>query len=84
MLLSTCTVGPDYVPPVVETPAQSKVSLKEAGTYASLEWWKSLEDPQLNKVIETVLRENQDLKMAVARIEEHRAVASRKVPFYPP
>jgi hypothetical protein len=39
------------------------VSLKEAGTYASLEWWKSLEDPQLNKVIETVLRENQDLKM---------------------
>jgi outer membrane protein TolC len=62
----------------VETPAQWRVSLKEAGAYASLEWWKFLQDPQLNKLIETALRENQDLKMAVARIEEHRAILGVK------
>ena len=46
-----------------------------AKSYESLEWWKTYNDPALDRVIETVLASNFDLAEAVARVEQARARA---------
>ncbi len=46
-----------------------------AGDYQSLEWWKSFDDPVLDRVVEAVLDSNFDLAEAVARVEQARARA---------
>ena len=33
-------------------------------------WWEQFDDPVLNELIQTALRENKDLKIAAARVEE--------------
>lgn len=40
------------------------------GEYLSLEWWKSFDDPVLDRIVETVLVANFDLAEAVARVEQ--------------
>ena len=46
----------------------------EGESFANTPWWELFEDPQLQNLIETALQENQDLGIAIARIEEFRAV----------
>jgi len=78
--LSACTVGPDYAgaPQVapdaahasnfVRTPAVGIVS-----TRAPSQWWLSLNDPQLNVLIDAALAHNPDVHAAQARLREARA-----------
>ena len=78
--LSACTVGPDYAgaPQVapdaahaanfVRTPAAGIVS-----TRAPSQWWLSLNDPQLNTLIDAALAHNPDVHAAQARLREARA-----------
>ena len=46
-----------------------------AGEYQPLEWWKSFDDPVLDRVVQAVLDSNFDLAEAVARVEQARARA---------
>lgn len=74
-LLSSCTVGPDYQRPAVETPGSwrySGVKLSE-DTIANKNWWTLFNDPELNTLIDTGLKQNKDLKIAAAKVEEFRA-----------
>ncbi|MGX6999382.1 efflux transporter outer membrane subunit [Caballeronia sp. KNU42] len=78
--ISACTVGPDYAgaPQVapdaahasnfVRTPAAGMVS-----TRAPSQWWLSLNDPQLNALIDAALAHNPDVHAAQARLREARA-----------
>jgi NodT family efflux transporter outer membrane factor (OMF) lipoprotein len=78
--LSACTVGPDYAgapqvapasahaPNFVRTPAVGMVS-----TRAPSQWWLSLNDPQLNALIDAALVHNPDVHAAQARLREARA-----------
>ena len=43
--------------------------------YDSLEWWKSFDDPVLDRIVEAVLDSNFDLAAAVARVDQARARA---------
>ena len=45
------------------------------GRYEPLEWWKSFDDPVLDRVVEAVLDSNYDLAVAVARVNQARARA---------
>ncbi len=47
-------------------------SSEDSGRYQPLEWWKSYEDPVLDRVIEEVLSSNFDLAGAVARVQQAR------------
>ena len=46
-----------------------------AESYEPLEWWKSFNDPLLDRVVEVALASNHDLEGAVARVEQARARA---------
>src|SRR4029453_18988622 len=41
---------------------------------ANTPWWELFDDPQLQELIRIALQENKDLKIAVERIEEARAL----------
>jgi len=45
----------------------------EAESFANLPWWELLQDPALHTLIQTALKENKDLKRAVASVEEFQA-----------
>ncbi len=71
LLAASCTVGPDYKRPAVDVPAGWRLTEKEAKDLAQTAWWAQFNDPILNNLITTTLRENKDLMIAAARIEEY-------------
>jgi multidrug efflux system outer membrane protein len=73
LVLSGCMVGPDYQRPEVESPDAFEQRTKEGASIANMRWWELYGDPQLQKLIETALSENNNLAIAIARIEEARA-----------
>jgi NodT family efflux transporter outer membrane factor (OMF) lipoprotein len=89
-LLAGCSVGPDYVAPAVpETPAYkgSMGNWKKAeprDTVARGNWYSVFHDPQLNRLEAQAQVNNQNLRAAVARVSEARAVAREaEANFYP-
>ena len=60
---------PEAVP--VDTSARSGVFLTD--TTANLVWFDLLRDPQLRQLVEIALRENRDVRVAIATINEFRA-----------
>ena len=70
LLLNACMVGPDYVRPPVDTPAAWRLSETEVKDLANTAWWEQFGDPVLNDLVATALRENKDLMIATARIDE--------------
>lgn len=84
--LAGCTVGPDYHTPPTPVPAAfaavaaasapAPAPAKEAGT-VSVEpstWWRSLNDPVLNSLIEQAVAANPDVEIAVTRLQEAQTV----------
>ena len=74
LLMSACTVGPDYKPPVMPVPQQ----WSEAGTnpHAAArpeQWWQSFNDPILNRLIIDAIAANLDVKQALLRVKDARA-----------
>ena len=71
--LTGCTVGRDYARPETSSPTIWRAPTEGAGSLADLEWWRLFEDPVLQSLIRTAIDENNDLRLAVARVEEARA-----------
>ena len=69
-LLTGCMVGPDYTRPTVDVPNAWRFQEKEAGDLANTAWWEQFRDPVLNGLIQVALKENKDLRIATARVEE--------------
>jgi multidrug efflux system outer membrane protein len=74
-----CAVGPNYHRPDVQTPTAYR-DLREnpevqaqAASYADLPWWQVFQDPQLQELIRTALKQNYDLQIATERINAARA-----------
>jgi len=70
LLVAGCMVGPDYVRPPVDAPAAWRLTEPEAKYLANTAWWEQFGDPVLNDLVNTALRENKDLMIATARIDE--------------
>lgn len=71
LLLSGCMIGPDYTRPMVDAPPAWRLSDQDAKDLANSIWWEQFGDPVLNGLIATALRENKDLLIASARIDEY-------------
>jgi multidrug efflux system outer membrane protein len=69
-LFSACTVGPNYVRPTVETAPGWRIDYPKAADVANLKWWEQFGDPVLNQLVETALRDNRDLRVAAARVDQ--------------
>ena len=72
LLLSGCLVGPDYRRPAVEAPPSWRFGAQEARQLGNSAWWGQFNDPVLGELIAVALRENKDLLIATARVEEFR------------
>ncbi|MGD0661231.1 MAG: efflux transporter outer membrane subunit [Syntrophorhabdales bacterium] len=68
--LAGCMVGPDYRRPLVDTPGAWRFEAGEAKDVVNTPWWKQFQDPVLDSLIESALRENNDIEIAAARVEE--------------
>jgi outer membrane protein, multidrug efflux system len=89
-LLAGCMVGPNYHKPVVATPAafrdlsDNPQVQAQAASYADLPWWQVFQDPQLQELIRTAIKQNYDLQLATERINEGRAqVAVTRSSLFP-
>jgi len=75
--LTGCKVGPNYRRPNVPTPVayhnSDAQSQAQVASFADLPWWQVFEDPQLQSLIRTALKENYDLLLATERINAARA-----------
>lgn len=75
LMLSACTVGPDYVKPVASTPTQFKEmqGWKTAQPQDEMprgQWWQIYQDSELNALVEQVQINNQTLKAAEANYRQ--------------
>src|ERR1700730_12684986 len=74
-----CMVGPKYHKPAIQTPAayrdlrETPQAQAQAASYADLPWWQVFQDPQLQELIRTALKQNYDLQLATERINAERA-----------
>src|SRR5438132_7935975 len=82
LALAGCAVGPNYKRPTTDTPAYYKAealgSWKEGQPVDHVpkgDWWKIFGDETLNDLQSRALNANQELKAAVARVEQARATA---------
>ncbi len=82
--IAGCTVGPDYVRPEVATPVAWRIDYPKAAEVANTKWWEQFGDPVLNGLIEDALRENHDVRIAAARVEQFiGALATTRSQFFP-
>jgi outer membrane protein, multidrug efflux system len=78
-ILSGCvTVGIDYKQPKISSPDNWKNAgdgavSKSTDTKILAAWWSTLNDPVLSGLIEQAVKNNLDVKKAVARVREARA-----------
>lgn len=70
LLACGCAVGPDYTRPEVEVPPAWRIEYPQAAAVANMRWWEQFNDPVLNELIDISLRENRDLVVAAARVDQ--------------
>lgn len=85
MVFAGCTVGPSYQRPPVETPekfrGQAAVADRPSG---DLPWWRVFKDEALQGLIRQALTNNYDLRIAVARVDQARALeAQARAGYFP-
>lgn len=87
-LLAACAVGPDFVKPNMDTPAQfaraeTAVTTTRGATptaadvalrEADAEFWRGFDDPQLTWLVEESLAANHDLRIALSRYDRANAL----------
>lgn len=71
--ISGCSVGPNFVKPVVNSPAEFRFDLTGKDSTGILSWWELFNDPVLDTLVKTALRDNRDVRIAASRIEEANA-----------
>jgi multidrug efflux system outer membrane protein len=75
-LLASCAVGPNYRRPTVNSPAAFRGEpTAAANSFADLPWWEVYQDATLQGFIREALTNNYDIRIAVTRVEQARAVA---------
>jgi multidrug efflux system outer membrane protein len=84
-LVAACAVGPDYQPPATPPAAVLNNDAKSfTAAKPTAEWWSAFEDPVLDDLVHRAVAGNLDLKVAVARVREARALfADAKLDRYP-
>ena len=74
--LLRCSFGPWYERPPTVSPEtyRGQVDATEAVSFADLPWWEVFQDEALKALVEEALKNNFDLRVAAARVEQARAL----------
>src|ERR1017187_363778 len=80
-----CAVGPNYKRPPVNAPEKFRGETETStNSFANLPWWQVFHDDTLQNLIRTALTNNYDLRIAVTRVEQARAMAAQaRAGFFP-
>jgi len=71
LLVAGCAIGPDYKQPEMASPPAWLVDMQTAKDTANTLWWEQFNDPALNELIATALKQNYDLRIATSRVDEY-------------
>jgi outer membrane protein, multidrug efflux system len=74
VFLYSCAVGPDFQKPETQVPKYfTNYDSLAVDTLVNLKWWEIFNDPILDTLVITALKQNKNVNIAIARIEEARA-----------
>src|SRR5437868_2090644 len=89
LLLCGCTVGPDYRAPAIPVeesftapttqpspatrPAGSAATIVTTSPITAARWWQTLNDAELDALLQRAVTSNLDVKIAHARVRQSRA-----------
>jgi outer membrane protein, multidrug efflux system len=73
-MLCACSMGSDYVRPAIPVQDRWNVEYQAAADLANAQWWRHFGDPVLDNLIATAVRENLNLKVATARVDQFLGV----------
>ena len=84
IFITGCKVGPDFEKSDTPTAATFRYDSLQADTVVNLRWWELFNNPELDSLIVTGLRENKDVLTAASRVEQAMiTVGFTKVDIYP-
>jgi NodT family efflux transporter outer membrane factor (OMF) lipoprotein len=82
-VLSACAAGPRYHAPKPDAPAAFTAQLSPLSTAANAQptaipidlatWWRSLNDEELNSLVDRAVKSNLDVQIALARLQQARS-----------
>ncbi len=80
LALSSCATVKNFdTPPAIKGLEKAKVEIMGNARFQNTQtvpnWWKTLQDEQLNQLIEHALEHNKDVKVAIANLFEARGIA---------
>ena len=74
VFLYSCAVGPDFQKPETQVPKYfTNYDSLAVDTLVNLKWWEIFNDPILDTLVITALKQNKNVNITIARIEEVRA-----------
>lgn len=84
-VLFGCAVGPNYKRPQTNPPQSFRGGAETVtNSFGDLPWWSVFRDDALQELIRTSLTNNYDLRIAVTRVEQARAIAQEsQAAFFP-
>jgi len=68
IVITSCKVGPDFEKSDLPTAAAFRYDSLQADTVVNLRWWVLFNNPELDSLIITGLRENKDVLTAASRV----------------
>src|ERR1039458_3017062 len=78
LFLAGCAVGPNYKRPPITAPEIFRGEIEvSTNSFANLPWWQVFHDDTLQSLIRIALTNNYDLRIAVTRVEQARALAAQ-------
>jgi multidrug efflux system outer membrane protein len=84
LAVTSCMVGPKLEKPVVYAEEQFRFDSIAEDSMINLAWWELISDPELDTMIYLALEHNQDILIAMSRIEQAYAVLGvSKADLYP-
>lgn len=76
VFLAGCAAGPNYKRPSIESPDVFRGDTAPTNTsFADLDWWHIYQDPALQALVREAFTNNYDLRIALTRVEQSRALA---------
>ncbi len=83
--LAGCVVGPDYkgpphpAPLAEQAPAFHRAAMAQAAPApAPARWWRALQDPELDRLVDAALAASPDVRAAEARLRQSRALLTEQ------
>ena len=83
LTLAAC-LGDPYQRPDLAIPSKYRFALAETAGAADTQWWTSFGDPVLDGLVDEALANNEDLRIAAARVDEFNgARVTTRAPIFP-